>query len=662
MTPSRTHRSLRRAARGQALILTLMLMLFVTAAVFLTFAVGTRTRRKIQLQAAADSTAYSLAVAEARAFNFYAWSNRAIVAHNISILSVHAHTSYITFYEDLLAATANNFLLLSERLDSDNPTKTLLAEIANSYLNSDFDLSGKPCTWVKEKKGGENKGGEKCVVDTECKGKSFCNLEGNEVRGARWYHKEWHGKTSSNTCYRLLEGSRDHFEKVELLRAHQLGVESQLRLMMTGDSDDITPVDDEPLLSASTQKVEMYDSLKADILALPQKSLAQHLVSLTDNRLKAEKSAGDRSLWYYNRAVDDGLRGNLHKDFDEILAATRFPAFITQRGFKMDKNWERLELKAVAAIGLDLRFDPFSEVVNEGTARMLKISSAGDDPGSFNNKPGPLQDVWPPIYRRMPPPKEDDPPRPSVYEIPLSGRELSKDTHVRGHNRPGLGDSDGVAAEDHGWVITRYGGFTERTEIEPGRNGVWGDPHDWHGNPDHSVEGDPFTHSLHIFHADLATVPAHGTDLGQCNDIRCENIQRGVYRGHMRFKNSSDEDSLWNMPRTLSLITRPVREAGLQPWDFDIQAELPGPIRFTTANSPADAESDNTMAAFAGALVYFHKPDGEEYREPPNFWNPFWRAKLHPMRADDAVIMTRTGHPATHRMLRQLDRWRAVNY
>jgi hypothetical protein len=201
-----------------------------------------------------------------------------------------------------------------------------------------------------------------------------------------------------------------------------------------------------------------------------------------------------------------------------------------------------------------------------------------------------------------------------------------------------------------------------RTVIEPGRNLIWGDPHDWQGPSDHGTEGDAFTHSLHVFHADLSKVPAHGTQVGKCNDIKCENIQRGFYRGHMRYKNSSNANALWNMPRALSLITRPVKEPERWPWDFNFQAELPTPIRFTTTDSPADVATGDTMAAFAGALVYFHKPDGEEYWEPPNFWNPFWRAKLHPMRADDAVNVTATGHPPTHRMLLQLDRWRAVNY
>ena len=112
-------------------------LLVVTVSVFLTFAIGARVRRKIQLQAVADTTAFSLAVAEARAFNFYAWSNRAIVAHNVSILSVHAHTTYFSFYEDALAATANNYRLLSRRASGLEAEK--LDAVADIYLNSDFD-------------------------------------------------------------------------------------------------------------------------------------------------------------------------------------------------------------------------------------------------------------------------------------------------------------------------------------------------------------------------------------------------------------------------------------------------------------------------------------------------------------------------------------------
>ncbi|MFN7134487.1 MAG: hypothetical protein ACK4N5_20580, partial [Myxococcales bacterium] len=109
---TRYFRRLERRAdreRGQAIVILALLALVVAVAVFLTFSIGHRTREKIKLQAMADASAYSLAVAEARAFNFYAWSNRAIVAHYVSILSVHAHQSYITWYEQLLDDVARNY-------------------------------------------------------------------------------------------------------------------------------------------------------------------------------------------------------------------------------------------------------------------------------------------------------------------------------------------------------------------------------------------------------------------------------------------------------------------------------------------------------------------------------------------------------------------------
>jgi hypothetical protein len=267
-----------RALRGQALILTVLLMLFVTVTVFLTFAIGSRTRRKIQLQSVADSTAYSMAVAEARAFNFYAWSNRALVAHNVSILSVHAHTSYLTFYEDMLAATANNYRLLARR--SGGATAVVLEDIADMYLNTDISIDGKFCRWIPDP---GSPTGKKCSVDAVCSGSASCDLDiNNHIRGAQFFHNQWHSKDNSNSCFQLVLASRDHFRKVELLRAHQLGVEAQLLLMMTGNYDDMIQSDDARLV-ASTRK-SMYSDLRGDIVNLHrQASLPQHLAMLSDS-------------------------------------------------------------------------------------------------------------------------------------------------------------------------------------------------------------------------------------------------------------------------------------------------------------------------------------------------------------------------------------------
>jgi hypothetical protein len=651
-------------------VLAALLMLVVVLTVFLTFAIGARTRRKVQLQAVADSTAYSLAVAEARAFNFYAWSNRALVAHHISMLSVHAHQSYLSFYEDALAATGRNFRLIAEDLKKRCgagsteacDAKDRAVRISNIYLHSYFkptDVMPYTCVWIN--------GVRKCYVDLECANEGTCDVESSRKRGADWFHEVWHGKLNSNSCYRLLNGSRDHYDKVQLLRAHQLRVEAQLQVMMTGNLDDAALSEEERKNLTHSTRWDDYHS-KVTQEPLRGLSLAQSLARLSDPKLTAHESAGRVSLGYYAKAVDNGLLHNLHKDYDEILAGTRFPAFITQRGFQEDRNWRRLgtaALKAARGTGT-----PNTEVENQGTARMLKIGAGQEDPGTRNGD-NPHDGEWEPTYpgdtKPVPPSKKP----PAAGKLPAGGRMLAQAAHRSGHDAYGFGEGDGLAAEDHGVVRSSFrlpsGAIVRaRTDIIPGRNGVWADPHDF-DLPE--GESDPSIHSHHIFHADLMRVGGHGQQLGECQGPGCnQGLLRGMYRGHMRFK-LGPLGTLWNMPRTLSLITRPARDltsAGTpMPWEFNFTASLPGPVSFNTVSSEGDTRTDNTMAALAGGLVYFHKPprnNREEYGEPPNLWNPFWRAKLHPLRQADAETATENDHTATYLLLKDLYRYSAVNY
>jgi hypothetical protein len=662
----------RRGARGQALIITVLMMLVVVVTMFLTFSIGARTRRKIHLQAAADATAYSLAVAEARAFNFYAWSNRAIVAHNVSILSVHAHTTYLTFYEDVLAATANNFRRMADRSSGD--VRTAMLRIARLYLNSDIDIQTKKrCEWMPDP---NNPGKDICRIDDKCSEEKDCNLEWvNGLRGARFFHDQWHAKDQTNTCHKLVQGSRDHFNKVELLRSYQLGVEGQLRRMMSATYAPMKAASQVPLLEASTQP-KMYGRIAKRINGdgspgepgMPRRSLPQLMLDLTAPELLSQEGAERASVDAYDRAVDNGLVGNRHKDYDEILAGTRFPDFISQRTFQGGVNWRKLDIAANnRAGGLG---NPVTRVTQRGTTRLIKVRDAGEDPGEFNNQPGPLKDRWPPVYSNQPLPPVGTP-LPPVFPVPstapLSGRKLSQFAHRGGHNSVGFGEGDGLASEDHGYVESWFAGQYERTWIAAGRNAVWSDPHDFRRTNYSS------THSYHIWHGDLGKVNAHGQGFGECNegDPGCEGAQRGYYRGHMRFKLTSDADNLWNMPRTLTFITRPVEKDW--PWEFNFEVELPTKVTFSTTQSVGDRWADDTMAAFAGGLVYFHKPNyaGDQYREPPNFWNPFWRAKLHPVRQADAMRAAQgdgsrnrntSGHPATFRVLQSLAGWSAYNY
>ncbi|MFP2908709.1 hypothetical protein ACLESD_27400 [Pyxidicoccus sp. 3LFB2] len=659
-----------RAARGQSLVLAVLLMLVVVMTSFLTFSIGARTRRKIQLQAVADSTAYSLAVAEARAFNFYAWSNRALVAHHVSILSVHAHQSYFTFYEDMLAATGENFDQMAEpfrrpcRAGSrrDCETQQRLERIRDIYLYSYFDPADEYpvpsyCTYVN--------GVESCRVDSDCQSGETCeDMSVHRKRGAFWFHKEWHKKDSSNSCFHLLEGSRNHFKKVEYIRSRQLMVEAQLKMMMTGQAEDarLVDVNEGELLWANTGMNEnprdgfMYQRPRA------QPSLAEAMARLTGPEYDALPGAGRVSRDYYLRAVDNGMRLRRHRDYDEVLAATRFPSFITQRDrtshdeeLPVDSNWVMLS-RAARRAGRN-HGTPVTEVTTAGTARMVKVASQAEDPGSRNGSNPGVNAAWPANY--------------DASVRPWGGRAMANAAHGGGHGDAyGPGESDGAVAEDHGEVRSSYElvrGRTLRhtTVLRPGRNGIWADPHDY----DASRTGAQ-AHSHHTFHGDLEPVVGHGQELGGCEGPGCDqSMQRGLYRGHMRYR-LAREDVLWNMPRTLTFITRPSGETQRMPWDFDFQAQLPGPVRFTTLNAPGDVAADGRMAAMAGGLVYFHKPrletrgrDDEEYAEPPNLWNPFWRAKLHPLKQSDAITATAGGaHDATHHVLTDLHRWNAVNY
>lgn len=83
--------ALRRLAKeedGQALVLGALLMFAVALAVLSISSLGRTIHDEIRLQNAADNTAYTLAAQQARAFNFYAYANRAQIAHYVGILQL----------------------------------------------------------------------------------------------------------------------------------------------------------------------------------------------------------------------------------------------------------------------------------------------------------------------------------------------------------------------------------------------------------------------------------------------------------------------------------------------------------------------------------------------------------------------------------------------
>jgi len=81
------------AKRGQVMVLGCVTMLALALSTLLSFSVAHAVHERIRLQSYADASAYSMAVVEARAMNYIAYSNRAIAAAFVSMTTAHAYVA-----------------------------------------------------------------------------------------------------------------------------------------------------------------------------------------------------------------------------------------------------------------------------------------------------------------------------------------------------------------------------------------------------------------------------------------------------------------------------------------------------------------------------------------------------------------------------------------
>lgn len=84
---TRTLRNSMRHREGQSLVLACLMILIVSLAVITTVNVGHTIHERVRLQNTADAAAFSMAAVEARAFNFYAFTNRTQVSHYVSAMT-----------------------------------------------------------------------------------------------------------------------------------------------------------------------------------------------------------------------------------------------------------------------------------------------------------------------------------------------------------------------------------------------------------------------------------------------------------------------------------------------------------------------------------------------------------------------------------------------
>ncbi len=99
-----------KAGKGQVMALGAVTMLVLALMLVLSFTLTRAIHEKIRLQSHSDAMAYSMATVQARAMNFYAYSNRATAASAVSIMTLHAYHAAMTMTANAMQAGMWNFI------------------------------------------------------------------------------------------------------------------------------------------------------------------------------------------------------------------------------------------------------------------------------------------------------------------------------------------------------------------------------------------------------------------------------------------------------------------------------------------------------------------------------------------------------------------------
>lgn len=94
---------------GQAIIIGALMMLILAFGLMVTLNIGTAVQEKIRLQNNSDAAAYSLAVTEAQAFNYVAFTNRVQAAHYNMIMTIQTYQVTLLIIESVLGTLYDLF-------------------------------------------------------------------------------------------------------------------------------------------------------------------------------------------------------------------------------------------------------------------------------------------------------------------------------------------------------------------------------------------------------------------------------------------------------------------------------------------------------------------------------------------------------------------------
>ena len=130
----------RRSQAGQALIYGIFVLVGGLAALFFLFNTGQLVREKTKLVNATDAVAYSAGVMHARALNFEAYTNRAMVANTVAIAQLVSLSSWVQYTDNV---ATYGFVLENLKFEPYSPSYYVAEESGpylQEYLNDNSTL------------------------------------------------------------------------------------------------------------------------------------------------------------------------------------------------------------------------------------------------------------------------------------------------------------------------------------------------------------------------------------------------------------------------------------------------------------------------------------------------------------------------------------------
>jgi hypothetical protein len=330
----------------------------------------------------------------------------------------------------------------------------------------------------------------------------------------------------------------------------------------------------------------------------------QGLDQLMDSLHGAQRSVHDETL----KAVRDGKSHGLSvlTEFNAPGASALVSAVGDLNANEFSCAVDGMDCQgSVASTSAGARARVMTEVANASRARWPATRAFS---GVSVKKPPYLH---PDFYQEL-----EDIPNGGTYQVmdhKGTAKTVQNKSEVNSGGKQGGNEGSTVAAAEEGRLIHQWehAGWQTRYDVS-----VWSDENGGGHERDGSHSGS------HTFEGANAQSLDGCAQAGNC---------------FMKFRANPDARRDWGQPRVYSYVTRQLKagDTGKAPWELNSAARV-------ELDHGEQGKGGITLAAGEGmglskGLVYYHRFGGNGWREAPNLFSPYWRAKLHPFTPDEAA-------------------------